>query len=60
MHFFKEAPRLETDELEVYGDHVYVVRISSDEPPYVVNFYFHNKHLYDEFIAALKNETWRR
>jgi hypothetical protein len=57
VHFFKKAPRLEIGELGAYDEHVYMVTIYSNEPPYEVNFYFHNKHLFDEFIAQLKSQA---
>jgi S-adenosylmethionine hydrolase len=56
VHIFKEAPQLEIGELAAYDEHVYMVTIHSNEPPYEVNFYFHGRDVFNKFIAQL--ETW--
>jgi hypothetical protein len=60
MHLHETIPHLLFNEVE--GDHqpAYVVTIYSAEADCEIDLYFHDKHLYSEFIAALKNETWRR
>jgi hypothetical protein len=60
VHIFKAVPQIEIDELEASDERFYLVSIRSYEPNCEIDLYFHDKHLYDEFIAALKNETWRR
>jgi hypothetical protein len=60
IHFFKTVPQIEIEDLEAEGERFHLVSIRSHEPNCEVDFYFHDEHLYSEFIAALKNETWRR
>jgi hypothetical protein len=60
VHLFKTVPQIEIEDLEAEGERFHLVSIRSYEPNCEVDFYFHDKHLYDEFVACLKNETWRR
>jgi hypothetical protein len=56
-HIFKAVPQLEIDDLSANGERFYLVSIRSYEPNCEIDFYFHDRRLFDEFIAQLKSQA---